>query len=127
MSTDAFGNSPAMTQEEMLAAGYVRLVTVIAKDGLTDIEAIVTPAGVIHAYENSVRADRCDSWDTIHNVATCNDGVYGAWGEVLDAASDLGLPPADDSEDADYVGQDELYRLFKELQEKFRKELETRP
>lgn len=46
---------------------------------------------ILDEYDRLVRANRSDDHDTLAAVATCRDGLYGAWGEVLDTARDLGL------------------------------------
>lgn len=46
---------------------------------------------VLAAYEQRVRANMSPEWDTIAAVARCQDGVYGAWGEIMDTAHDLDI------------------------------------
>lgn len=48
---------------------------------------------VIAAYEKQVRANYSAEWDTIRAVAECSDGIYGAWGEILDVAVSMGFSP----------------------------------
>lgn len=39
---------------------------------------------IIVKYDNAVRFNNSLEFPSIHNVAFCKEGIYGAWGEVLD-------------------------------------------
>ena len=43
----------------------------------------------IDRYDTICRANRSDDWDTLAAVGNCEDGPYGAFGEVLDTFFDL--------------------------------------
>lgn len=45
-------------------------------------------ANSIMLYEESIRKNMSPEWDTIKLVAECKDGIYGAFGELLDTATD---------------------------------------
>lgn len=51
----------------------------------------------IDAYDAIVRANTTPDYDALAAVATCDEGVYGAWGEVIDTAEERGYPVADDA------------------------------
>lgn len=50
---------------------------------------------VLAEYDSKVRANYSDDWDSLAAVAVCDDGLYGAFGEVLDVAQDLELDRRD--------------------------------
>ena len=70
------------------------------------IDTITTAEGVIDKYEEMVRSNRSDEWDTVTAVAHDEDGecVWEAW----DVATEMGVPLTDDMRDA--IG-DALYEL----------------
>jgi hypothetical protein len=45
---------------------------------------------VIERYDTQIRANRSPSWDTLAAVNDCDDGLYGAWGEVVECAEEGG-------------------------------------
>lgn len=74
----------------------------IANDGHEICDACATRFGrearaqkVIDRYEQQVRANWTIDHDTIKAVATCDQGLYGAWGEVLDTSVEVGYEPTD--------------------------------
>lgn len=51
---------------------------------------------VIAEYDRVVRSNSSPEWDTVAEVAVDDSGIYGVWGEVLDAANNLGYSVDDD-------------------------------
>lgn len=45
---------------------------------------------VIGKYDEIVRANRHPQMDTLVAVDECDDDIWGAWGEVMDLAAELG-------------------------------------
>jgi predicted molibdopterin-dependent oxidoreductase YjgC len=71
---------------------------------------------VIARYDEIVRANQSPEWNTVVAVATCDEGLYGAFGEVLDVATEMGCP----NDDA-FV--DELEAAFSAYQARLRDEI----
>lgn len=74
---------------------------------------------IITRYDEIVRGNMSDDLDTIAAVASCKDGIFGAWGEVLDTANDLGYA---DSTGLDAAMEVALHDLFVAYQEALRTE-----
>lgn len=79
-----------------------------------------TIGGVIATYDQQVRANQTPAWDTIKLVSIDDDGIYGAWGEVVDLAAMRGLD-LDSNETVDA-----LQDAFEKYQAKLRAEVEAR-
>lgn len=45
---------------------------------------------VIERYDATIRSNRGPTWDTLTAVSDCDDGMYGAWGEVVECAEEFG-------------------------------------
>lgn len=77
---------------------------------LSDVRAIIAE------YDKIVRGNMTHCTDTIRNVAECEDGVMGAWGEVLDVANSLGLKFSDEDPRAEQGLHEEFKRYQRHLQ-----------
>lgn len=80
-----------------------------------------TTQEVITKYDEIVRGNMSADWDTIKAVAECEDGMYGALGELFEVAEDLGYPLEDDAD------RDALQDAFEdEYQPRLRAEVAAR-
>jgi hypothetical protein len=79
-------------------------------------------AKVIARYEQIVRANNSPEWDTIVAVAECQDGIMGAYGEVLDVSGEMGYGHL--HMDDHYTGA--LDEALLDLQDKLRAEVAAR-
>jgi len=75
---------------------------------------------VLAEYDRIVRANESPGFPTRQNVATCHDGIYGAWGEVLELIPGAILGEAGMSDEQ----YDALHNLFLAYQAALRLELE---
>jgi hypothetical protein len=70
---------------------------------------------IMGRYDDLVRGNWSEAWDTLAAVALCEDGLYGAWGEVLDVAGALDI-------EMDDATRDKLHDAFLAYQTRLRDE-----
>lgn len=70
-------------------------------------------------YNALIRVNRSEDWDTVRAVAYCEDGLYGAFGELCELVEELSGEPTSGVED------NILRPLFKAYQSALRVEIVT--
>lgn len=99
-----------------------------APDSAADLPALRIAAkrwAIIDRYDTTIRANETNDWRTRQLVADSDNGIYGAWGEVMDLAeNDFAYPPSEEEAERD-AQWDALEACFHSYQDALRRELQA--
>jgi hypothetical protein len=102
-----------------LIGGGMEMLPVTLELPPTAEQAAEAAAYVLAVYDAQIRANRTPEWDTVAAVANCRNGLYGAWGEVVDLVEQLGGSLDDDDDNYTYA----LATAFQAYQRRLRQEI----